>query len=266
MPDSAPGAFRPDPSDATFDMEIREVFALRNGTVALLGDIGVGEPSKMDDFVVLAGDRVLWPEPTKGKPMTGGGGAIPERAAMWFLYLAPEDVRPGDRLLAFAPNTFDSDEKAAGKLAGMAQSRRGVTLDPVTIHRVIEQIRGEDYLGAIKTLRDRFESQLTLKDAKLMVDSMNRSLGIQWERTGRCFIATAAYGTPHAPAVRALRAYRDRVLQENAPGRALMRTYEKLSPPLAQVVARSPVLRWLVRACVVAPVARVVRRRCLREP
>ncbi len=261
MPDASPAAFRPDPSDATFDMEIREIFPLRDGTVALLGDIRTGEPSTMDDYVVLAGDRVLWPEAERGKPMTGGGEKLPERAGMLFLYLAPEDVKAGDRLLAFAPSTFGSDDAAAAKLMGMAQSRRGVTLDPVTVHRVIEQVRAAKPLEAMKTLRDRFDSQLTLKDAKLMIESMNRSLGIQCERTGPCFIATAAYGSPAAPVVVTLRAYRDSVLSLSTRGLALIGVYERLSPPIARAISRSRALRWLVRACVVAPAARIAARR-----
>lgn len=71
---------------------------------------------------------------------------------------------------------------------------------------------------------------------------------------GHCFVATAAYGTDLAGEVRALRALRDRVLLPTAPGRALVRAYYALSPPLAGVIARHEALRAGARA-VLAPLA-----------
>jgi immune inhibitor A len=64
---------------------------------------------------------------------------------------------------------------------------------------------------------------------------------------GKCFIATAAYGSYEAPTVKTLRLFRDRILLTNPPGRLLVKTYYALSPPLAAVIADSPVLRGGVR-------------------
>lgn len=63
-----------------------------------------------------------------------------------------------------------------------------------------------------------------------------------------CFIATAAYGSPMEPQVMALRKFRDRFLQTNAPGRFLVETYYRLSPPLADYIAGRPGLRAVTRA------------------
>jgi len=63
----------------------------------------------------------------------------------------------------------------------------------------------------------------------------------------RCFIATAAYGTPMAPQVQRLREFRDRYLLTNSAGQAFVALYYHVSPPVANVIAGSEVLRAIVR-------------------
>jgi len=63
-----------------------------------------------------------------------------------------------------------------------------------------------------------------------------------------CFIATAAYGSALHPRVNTLRLFRDRYLNTNAPGRAFVATYYRLSPPLADFIAGHNWLRAGVRA------------------
>lgn len=62
-----------------------------------------------------------------------------------------------------------------------------------------------------------------------------------------CFIATAAYGSALHPKVNALRVFRDRYLNTNVPGRAFVAAYYRLSPPLADFIARHDWLRAGVR-------------------
>ncbi|MBI5778472.1 MAG: hypothetical protein HZA49_03335 [Planctomycetes bacterium] len=62
-----------------------------------------------------------------------------------------------------------------------------------------------------------------------------------------CFIATAAYGSPMAQEVNTLRAFRDRRLMTNPAGRAFVRTYYTLSPPIAKIIAKRPYLRYITR-------------------
>jgi DNA-binding beta-propeller fold protein YncE len=62
-----------------------------------------------------------------------------------------------------------------------------------------------------------------------------------------CFIATAAYGSPMAEEVQALREFRDLHLLTNGPGRALVAAYYRLSPPLAAWLRQHDGARAAVR-------------------
>jgi hypothetical protein len=64
---------------------------------------------------------------------------------------------------------------------------------------------------------------------------------------GGCFIATAAYGSYLHPQVQILRDFRDTRLLTNLTGRAFVALYYRLSPPIANFIARYEVLRLLVR-------------------
>lgn len=65
---------------------------------------------------------------------------------------------------------------------------------------------------------------------------------------GGCFIATAAYGSALHPKVNALRQLRDLYLMPNALGRAFVGAYYRLSPPVADFIARHDWLRAGVRS------------------
>jgi len=99
-----------------------------------------------------------------------------------------------------------------------------------------------------------------------------RLLGTGWENggevrfdeigffpvTGYCFIATAAYGTETAGQLNILREFRDQVLLKNALGTRFVETYYKLSPPVADFIARSDFLRAVVRALFIDPMVTVL--------
>jgi uncharacterized repeat protein (TIGR02543 family) len=73
-----------------------------------------------------------------------------------------------------------------------------------------------------------------------------------------CFIATAAYGSPTAKQIDVLREFRDEVLLESTVGSQFVALYYRLSPPIADFIARSDLLRALVRELLVDPIVWIV--------
>jgi hypothetical protein len=76
--------------------------------------------------------------------------------------------------------------------------------------------------------------------------------------TGGCFIATAAYGTPSAEQIDALREFRDSVLLESTTGSLFVSLYYQLSPPIADFIAGNGFLRTTVRELLIDPIVWVV--------
>jgi hypothetical protein len=66
---------------------------------------------------------------------------------------------------------------------------------------------------------------------------------------GMCFIATAAYGSRMADEVNILKDFRDHVLLTNSIGKAFVKFYYKVSPPLADFISKHDNLRAIARLC-----------------
>ena len=70
---------------------------------------------------------------------------------------------------------------------------------------------------------------------------------------GGCFIATAAFGSPLEKNVGILREFRDRCLLKTTAGKAFVKFYYDVSPPIAGLIAQNDVLRFITR-CSLMPV------------
>lgn len=71
---------------------------------------------------------------------------------------------------------------------------------------------------------------------------------INFTTVSPCFVATAAYGTPLADDVGALRRFRDRHLATNAIGRAAIDAYHEVGPIAADLIRDDDTLRSITRA------------------
>lgn len=60
-----------------------------------------------------------------------------------------------------------------------------------------------------------------------------------------CFVATAAYQSPLAPAVVTLSIFRDQYLLTNHLGRELVKLYYRYSPPMAERIAGNRILKYI---------------------
>ena len=79
-------------------------------------------------------------------------------------------------------------------------------------------------------------------------------------KCARCFIATAAYGTPMTTEINTLREFRDREMEPNLLGKHLVTLYYTVSPPIANIIARSEDMKALVRFSL-EPIVRALRTR-----
>lgn len=71
---------------------------------------------------------------------------------------------------------------------------------------------------------------------------------VQVSKKEGCYIATAVYGSYDAPEVRVLRRFRDEKLKKTVLGRAFVRAYYRLSPPLAEKLRNAGWINGLVRS------------------
>ena len=137
----------------------------------------------------------------------------------------------------------------------------GYTLDSSTMATILSYLARNQKIAAIKTFREA--TDVGLKEAKDAIDDLdarnpqrNSSVGngspsIRRDdpavKVSKCYIATAVYGSYDAPEVRVLRRFRDEVLSKSVPGRAFIRSYYAVSPPVARRLENAGRVNRLVR-------------------
>ncbi len=100
----------------------------------------------------------------------------------------------------------------------------------------------QEYLNVVEMGGDDFDFAIAASN-----DQLDGTSGIRGTGSGGCLIATAAYGTPLAGEIDALRALRDEHMMNNPLGTLLVDVYYRVSPPLADRIAEEPALASLVR-------------------
>lgn len=84
----------------------------------------------------------------------------------------------------------------------------------------------------------------------LVVIDENKTLISVWVlKNTKCFIATAAFGSPLQPDVVVLSRYRDERLLSSRLGRLLLSIYEAVSPTIARWIDKEELFRVIIRKC-----------------
>lgn len=96
-----------------------------------------------------------------------------------------------------------------------------------------------------------------LKITKAMWDEIK--VDLSHHDDSACFIATAAYGTSMCNELDILRNFRDTYLINNTLGNLLVKTYYKVSPPIANFISHFNILRWVVRQFL-KPIIFIIKR------
>lgn len=137
----------------------------------------------------------------------------------------------------------------------------GYTLDSNTISVILSFLAKNQKIAAIKVFRDATNADLKeSKDAIDNLDSRHPHLTASTDnstpksrakdpsvKVSKCYIATAVYGSYDAPQVLVLRRFRDEVLSKSLPGRAFVRTYYAVSPPVARRLENAGRVNRIVR-------------------
>lgn len=103
------------------------------------------------------------------------------------------------------------------------------------------------HVHEIQKLRKTKTRTCELCERKFKVTPGGKTESIPTVKIQACFIATAAYGTPFAEEIDVLRDFRDDFLMQNSPGRAFVKFYYKVSPPIANFIGKNESLRKIVR-------------------
>lgn len=213
---------------------IKELGAVANETIPFRVDLKVPAAPELDEAV--EGDsnlRVDWKDP-------GNEG---ETGLKYHVYWAKE---------RFDNGTKDVIAKRESAVTGRSYQIRGLE-NGVEYWFGVTAVDANANEGALSAVSSAMPVEvLDFFEAYRAGPEAGREDG------GFCFIATAAFGSYAAPDVWLLRRFRDEVLLTTGPGRAFVRLYYAVSPPLAQRIATSEVARAGVRAAL-QPVVGVAR-------
>jgi hypothetical protein len=168
----------------------------------------------------------------------------------------PTAGSPFQAALSIAPDAFVTKLSATGTalvystyLGGTdIDIGHGIAVDPLDNAYVAGETRSGDFPTTAGAFDLLLSGLIDAFIAKLMESPAAGAGGGGGGGGGGCFIATAAFGSPLAPQVRLLREFRDRYLLTNGPGQLFTAAYYRISPPLADLVAESEILRAIVRA------------------
>lgn len=162
----------------------------------------------------------------------------------------------------FQTGYYDSDKWGCYLLAERGMSKQEIFKTQLEMNRSDEicewycnnDSRSTDELGVREEV-NRIAKKLGFEE-KYHVSAPDKVGGTK----DGCFIATAVYGDYEHPKVLVLREFRDRKLKNSFIGLAFIKTYYKISPPLAAYVRTRPFLLAKFRSAIDMIVALLMRR------
>lgn len=101
-------------------------------------------------------------------------------------------------------------------------------------------------MGNINKAQNIYKFNVLLADPLKTCGQPSEVIGMLTDKS--CFISTAAFGSDMADQVQLLRQFRNEFLLTNSYGKMFVKTYYKLSPPVAHFIEHSEVLKAMTRA------------------
>lgn len=170
-------------------------------------------------------------------------------------------------LLMNGINTFHRDPKAVANAAGRPSSfedHHKRLMAAVTSPTELESYL-RDLSGNVNYRLPRSYADSAGELMNHLMEVRDRFAQVNKQRKGGCYIATAVYGSYEAPAVMTLRRFRDATLQASGAGRAFVRFYYAISPPLADWLSAAPRANAIVRRVLDRVVVGLDRRHASME-
>ena len=158
---------------------------------------------------------------------------------------APEITLDGEAAGDSAASELLLDDVYVALAATAADSFEGDVSGSIVVGGdVVDSATLGDYVVTYDVSDSSGNAALTVTHTVSVVETLSSGGS---SSSGICFIATAAYGTPLADDIHVLRDVRDSYMLNTAVGSAFVDAYYRVSPPIADVVADSALLRSVVR-------------------
>lgn len=130
---------------------------------------------------------------------------------------------------------------------------------PITLVQPVERTNQiELSSGSSGTVQFTISANQLDNNVRIVVESGSNRDSVTITAIDPCFIATAAYDTPHAGEIDVLRAFRDDVLNQSTLGQLFVKAYYRTSPPVASWIRQSPRRRSVVRKYFLVPLVEIV--------